>query len=94
MSDTAYYGVVAEFETAADIYHAAEKVTHAGYHRVDAHTPFPVHGMDKALKQGDSHVGWICAFLGLSGILGRAPLGQDGVERILVRLPRLHGGEA
>ncbi|MHC4078800.1 MAG: DUF3341 domain-containing protein, partial [Planctomycetota bacterium] len=69
MSDTTYYGVVAEFETAADIYHAAEKVTQAGYHRVDAHTPFPVHGIDKALKQGDSHVGWICAFLGLAGIL-------------------------
>jgi hypothetical protein len=68
MSDTTYYGVVAEFETAADIYQAAERVTDAGYRRVDAHTPFAVHGMEKALKQRDSHVGWICAFMGLAGI--------------------------
>ena len=37
---TNYYGVVAEFESAADIYHAAEKVTAEGYTRVDSHTPF------------------------------------------------------
>lgn len=69
MSDTTYYGVVAEFETAADVYQAANKITDAGYRRVDAHTPFAVHGLDKALKQKDSHVGWICAFMGLAGIL-------------------------
>ncbi len=70
MSNTAsYYGIVAEFETAADIYHAAEEVSEVGYRRVDAHTPFLVHGLDRALGQKDSHVGWICAFMGLSGIL-------------------------
>ncbi len=68
MSNAIYYGAVAEFETAADIYKAAETVTDAGYTRVDAHTPFPIHGLDKALKQGPSHLGWIVAACGLTGI--------------------------
>jgi len=29
--------------------HAAEKVRDAGYKRWDVYTPFPVHGMDKAM---------------------------------------------
>lgn len=66
---TNYYGVVAEFESAADIYHAAEKVTAEGYTRVDSHTPFPIHGIDKALRHPPSHLGWICVTCGLIGIL-------------------------
>lgn len=70
MSDStkSYYGVVAEFATASAIYAAAEKATAAGYTRVDAHTPFPVHGIDKALKQGPSHLGWLVICGGLTGI--------------------------
>lgn len=50
--------------------HAAEKVREAGYQNWDTHTPFPVHGMDKAMGLGDSRLGWIvicCAVTGLSG---------------------------
>ena len=65
---TVYYGAVAEFETAADIYHAAEKATAAGYTRVDAHTPFPVHGIEKALRHPPSHLGWIVVVCGFIGI--------------------------
>jgi len=67
---TKYYGAVAEFESAAAIYQAAKRSAADGYTRVDSHTPFPVHGMDTALKQGPSHVGWICLFMGIAGILG------------------------
>ena len=66
---TNYYGAVAEFESAADIYHAAEKVTAEGYTRVDSHTPFPIHGMEKALRHPPSHLGWVCVICGLTGIL-------------------------
>ena len=65
---TQYYGVVAEFESPAAIYEAARKVTDAGYTRVDSHTPFPVHGMDSALKQPPSHLGWIVVCCGILGI--------------------------
>jgi len=43
------HGVVAYFDTAPDIYHAAEAVREAGYTRWDVHTPFPVHGMEDAM---------------------------------------------
>jgi hypothetical protein len=64
-----HWGIVAEFESAAAIYHAAEKVTAQGYTKVDAHTPFPVHGLDKALRHGPSHVGWIVVCCGVTGIV-------------------------
>ena len=66
----AYFGVLAEFDSAAAIYEAAGKTTDAGYTKVDAHTPFPVHGIDHKLKQGPSHIGWICAVMGSIGITG------------------------
>ena len=43
------HGYLAEFDGAADLYHAAEHVRDAGYQRWDVHTPFPIHGMDKAM---------------------------------------------
>jgi hypothetical protein len=61
--------VLAEFKSPADVLHAAEKVRDAGYVRWDTHTPFPVHGMDRAMGLGDSRLGWIvlaCALTGLS----------------------------
>ena len=61
---------LAEFETTADVLHAAEKVREAGYQSWDVHTPFPVHGMDKAMGLGQSHLGWICLLAGMTGLLG------------------------
>ena len=61
------YGMIAEFRKAADILHAAQKVRDAGYRKWDVFTPFPVHGMDKAMGLKNSKVGWF-AFLG--GVTG------------------------
>ena len=46
---TRSYGLLAEFATTADLYHACEKIRDAGYTRWDAHSPFPVHGLEKAM---------------------------------------------
>ena len=62
------WGIVAEFDSAAAIYKAAEDSTAAGYTRVDAHTPFPVHGLDRALRQPPSYLGWIVVCCGITGI--------------------------
>jgi hypothetical protein len=43
------YGIMAEFTTPADVYHAAEQVRDAGYRQWDVHTPFPIHGMEEAM---------------------------------------------
>jgi hypothetical protein len=58
---------LAEFETPSQVLRAAEKVRDAGYTRWDVHTPFPVHGMDRAMGLPDSRLGWIVLVCGLTG---------------------------
>ena len=43
------HSVLAEFHDPHALMHAAEKVRDAGYRYWDCHTPFPVHGLDKAM---------------------------------------------
>ncbi len=59
--------VLAEYDTPAACMHAAEKVRDAGYTHFDVHTPFPVHGMDKAMGLKDSRLGWIVATMAVLG---------------------------
>jgi Protein of unknown function (DUF3341) len=61
------YGLIAEFETAADIIHAAEKVRDQGFRKWDVFTPFPIHGMDKAMGIKNSVVGWFSFIGGVTG---------------------------
>lgn len=61
------YGYVAEFESAAAIYHAAEKIRDAGFKRWDVHTPYPVHGMDEAMGLKKS---WLSALVLVGGATG------------------------
>jgi hypothetical protein len=59
---------LAEFSDPGACLHAAEKLRDAGYKNFDAHTPFPVHGMDKAMGMSDSKLGWITLACGLTGV--------------------------
>lgn len=68
MANAQTWGIVAEFDSASAIFQAAEKTTAQGYTRVDAHTPFPVHGIDAALRQKASPLGWIVLCCGITGI--------------------------
>ncbi len=61
------YGIIAEFETPAAIMHAAEKVRDAGFRHWDVFTPFPVHGMDKAMGLRNSKIGWFAFIGGVTG---------------------------
>src|SRR5580692_2711937 len=61
------YGIIAEFDTPADIMHAAEKVRDAGFRKWDVFTPFPIHGMDKAMGLKNSPVGWFSFLGGVTG---------------------------
>jgi hypothetical protein len=62
-----HYGLLAEFATAADLFHACERVRDAGFTRWDAHTPFPVHGLDRAMGLRRSPLPWIVLGMGLTG---------------------------
>ena len=59
------YGLVAEFETAEQLLHAAEKIRDAGYRRIDAYAPFPVEGLSEALGLGRNKVPLITLISGL-----------------------------
>lgn len=48
-TDTQIYGLLAEFATPGDLMHAAEEVRKQGFRWWDCHTPFPVHGLDRAM---------------------------------------------
>ena len=60
-----YYGILAEFATPADLYHACERVRDAGFTRWDAHTPFPVHGLEGAMGIRRSLLPWIVLVHGI-----------------------------
>lgn len=61
------YGILAEYESAHAIYEACEKVRDAGYSKWDACTPFPVHGLDKAMGLKRSVLPWMVLPAGISG---------------------------
>jgi hypothetical protein len=61
------FGIMAEYTTPADAIHAAEKVRDAGFLKWDVFTPFPVHGMDKAMGLKNSMVGWFSFIGGVTG---------------------------
>ncbi|HWF19182.1 MAG TPA: DUF3341 domain-containing protein [Verrucomicrobiae bacterium] len=68
MADTPKtYGIIAEFLNPADTMHAAENVRDKGYRKWDVFTPFPVHGMDKAMGLKNSRVGWFSFLGGVTG---------------------------
>lgn len=61
------YGLLAEYESAHGIYEACEKVRDAGYKKWDACTPFPVHGLDKAMGLPASKLPWMVLCAGTTG---------------------------
>lgn len=67
MSDKILYGYTGIFDTPDDIIHAAEKVAGEGYKKFDVNTPYPVHGMDAAMKLAPSKLGYAALVFGLSG---------------------------
>ena len=72
------FGALAEFATPAELYTACEGVRDAGYTRWDAHTPFPIHGLDRAMGLRASRLPWISLALALGGAVAGMGL-QDPV---------------
>ena len=62
------HGYLAEFDSAKDLYHAAEHVRDEGYQRWDCHSPFPIHGLDGAMGVKRSKLPWLVFFGGLTGL--------------------------
>jgi hypothetical protein len=61
------YGLIARFDGPGPLLHATERTHEAGYRRIDAYSPFPVHGIDEALGLGRSSLPWVVLFMTLTG---------------------------
>lgn len=59
--------MLAEFDGPTTLLKAAGKLRDAGYNRFDCHSPFPIHGMDKAMGLKRSPLGWM---VGLAALVG------------------------
>jgi hypothetical protein len=66
VAKVAPWGVLAQFENPATVYHACEAVRDAGYSKWDACTPFPVHGLEKAMGLKPSPLPWWVLGVGLT----------------------------
>lgn len=67
MSTNKPWGLLAQYENPAAVYHACESVRDAGYQAWDACTPFPVHGLDKAMGLKPSKLPWAVLSVGVTG---------------------------
>jgi mono/diheme cytochrome c family protein len=61
------YSLTALFDSPDDIIQAAEKASKAGYTKYDVHTPYPVHGMDRAMRLKTSKIGYFALVFGILG---------------------------
>jgi hypothetical protein len=62
------YGLLAEFSNPGELLHAAEATREQGYRHFDTHSPFPIHGMDRAMGLGNSKVGFFAFGGGVTGL--------------------------
>ena len=63
------YGLLAEFPDEESLKEAAVRVRDEGFRRWDCFTPYPVHGLDKAMGLRDTRLPWVVL---VAGIIGRA----------------------
>lgn len=61
------YGVAALFNSPNEIIHTVKVLAEQGYTNFDINTPYPLHGMDKAMKLKPSKLGYITLAFGLGG---------------------------
>lgn len=60
-------GVLAEFGGPDELKAAAAKVREAGYEDFDAHSPFPIHGIDPAMGIRRTLLPWLVLIAGIAG---------------------------
>lgn len=70
LRDKSVYGVVAEFDRPEALVAAGHRIHHElGYKKLDALSPFPIHGIDDAIGVPRSILGYIVFGFGVFGLL-------------------------
>lgn len=60
-------GLLADFQSPDQLLEAAKDLRDAGYQKIEAYTPFPVHGLQEVLRIPPTRLPWIVFFAGLVG---------------------------
>ncbi len=63
------YGVMGAFTSPDDLVDAGRKIREMGYTKLDAMSPFPVHGIDDAIGVPPSKLGWLVIWFSALGAL-------------------------
>lgn len=61
------FAIAARFDNPNTFINAVNRVSGLGLTKWDVNTPYPLHGMDKAMKLKPSKLGYVTLFFGLSG---------------------------
>lgn len=61
------YGLMAEFHTAEELLEAAHRTHDAGYHRIDAFSPFPIEGLAEAVGFHSTRLPLLVLLSGIAG---------------------------
>lgn len=67
--ETKVHGIVAEYSSVETLLAACRRIRDAGYTKIDAFTPFPVHGIDEALGIKATVLPWIALVGGIVGAI-------------------------
>ena len=67
MTDKNIFGVTALYNNPDAIISAASKIASSGFTKWDVNSPYPIHGIDKAMKMKPSKLGIVTLVFGLSG---------------------------
>ncbi|HXS16382.1 MAG TPA: DUF3341 domain-containing protein, partial [Polyangiaceae bacterium] len=62
------HGILAEYDTPTAVVKASKKVRDAGYTRWDTYTPFPIHGIEKAMGIRMTILPWFVMAFALIGL--------------------------
>jgi hypothetical protein len=63
------YGLMAEFDSAEELVHAARRTHEAGYRKIDAYSPFAVEGLADAIGFHKNRVSLVVLIGGLIGLM-------------------------
>jgi hypothetical protein len=63
-------GLIAEFACPEALLYAGNETREAGYRDLEAFTPFPVHGLDRAIGVRSTRLAWVVFGAGLTGAVG------------------------
>ena len=65
-----FYGLLAEFNDPRALLAAAQKATDSGYTKLDAYTPFPIHGLNEAVGFKKTWLPTLVLGGGIAGAIG------------------------